>query len=87
MFPSLPASVLRSCGQHIDTFVDHLLDCGFGLESTRRHNALAKVILQVLLVENRIVMREMRCNGSTESRPGDGFHPDFLEGRPAHILT
>ena len=80
MFPSPPASVLCSCGQHIDTFGDHLLGCGFGPERTRRHNALAEVIFQGLLVENRAVMREMRCNGSTESRPGDAFHPDFLEG-------
>ena len=27
----------------------------------------------------------MRCNGSTEIRPGDVFHPDFLEGRPAYF--
>ena len=76
---------LCSCGQHIDTFGDHLLGCGFGLERTRRHNALAKVIFQALVVENRDVMRKMRCNGSTESRPGDVFHPDFLEGRPAYF--
>ena len=55
MFPSPPASVLCSCGQHIDTFGDHLLGCGFGPEHTRRHNALAEVIFQDLLVENRDV--------------------------------
>ena len=27
----------------------------------------------------------MRCIGSTESRPGNVFHPDFLEGRPAYF--
>ncbi len=85
MFPSPPASVLCSCGQHIDTFGDHLLGCAFGPERTRRHNALAEVIFQALLVENRDVMREMRGNGSTESCPGDVFHPDFLEGQPAYF--
>ena len=40
---------------------------------TRRHNALAEVIFQAVLVENRGAMREIRCNGSTESRPGDVF--------------
>ena len=52
---------------------------------TRKHNALAEVISQALLIENREIMREMRCNGSTESRPGDAFHPDFLEVRPAYF--
>ena len=85
MFPSPLASVLYSCDQHIDTFVDHLLDCGFGLERTHRHNALAEVIFQALLVESRDVMREMMCNGFTESHPGDVFHPYFLEGGPAYF--
>ena len=53
MFPSPSSSVLYSCGQHIDTFGDHRLGCGFGPERTRRHNALAEVIFQALLVENR----------------------------------
>ena len=30
-------------------------------------------------------MREMRCNGSTESRPGNVFHSDFLEGPLAYF--
>ena len=30
-------------------------------------------------------MKKMRWNGSTESRAGDIFHPDFLEGRPAYF--
>ena len=78
MFPSSPASVLCNCGQHIDTFGDHFLGCVFGPERTRRHIALAGVIFQALLVQNRDVLREMRCSGCTESRPGDIFHPDFL---------
>ena len=32
-----------------------------------------KLFFQTLLVENRDVMREMRCNGSTENRLGDVF--------------
>ena len=32
-------------------------------------------------------MREMRCNGSTESCLRDVFHPDFLEGRPAYFVV
>ena len=58
---------LCSCGQHTDTSGDHLLGCGCGPERTRRHNALAEVISQALLVENRDFMWEMRCNGSTEA--------------------
>ena len=38
-----------------------------------------------LLVENRDVMREMWCNGSTESRPDDVFHPACMEGRAAYF--
>ena len=67
-----------SCAAVVSTltlFGDHLLGCGFGPERTRRHNALTEVIFQALLVENRDVMKEMRCNGSTESRPGDVFSP------------
>ena len=79
-FLLLPASVLCSCGQHNDIFGDHLFGCCFGPERTHGHNALAEVIFQALLVENREVMREMRCNSSTESRPGDVFQSDFLEG-------
>ena len=85
MFPSSPATVLCSCDQHIGTFGDHLLSCGIGPERTHRHNALAEVIFQALLVENRDVMREMMCNGSTESHPGDVFHPYFLESGPAYF--
>ena len=49
MFLSPQASVLCSCGQHIDTFVDNLLGCGFGPERTRKHNALAEVIFPDLI--------------------------------------
>ena len=42
MFPSPPASVWCSCGQHIDAFGDHIVGSGFGPEHTRSHNALAE---------------------------------------------
>ena len=85
MFPSPPTSILCTCRQHIDPFGDHLISCGTGPERTRRHNALAEVIFQALLVKNKDVVKEVRCSGSDESRPGDVFHPDFLEGKPAYF--
>ena len=35
-----------------------------------------------VLVENKDVMRNMRCSGSNESHPCYVNHPDFLDGRP-----
>ena len=41
--------------------------------------------LQSVLVENKNVVKETRCNGSDESRPGDGYPPNFLENRSGYI--
>ena len=53
MFPCPAASIQCSCGQHIDSFGDHLVGCGLSSEHTRRHTALAAVIFQALLVERK----------------------------------
>ncbi|XP_062499721.1 uncharacterized protein LOC134177036 [Corticium candelabrum] len=52
MFPSPLASVLCSCDQHIDTFGDHLLGCGFGPERTplKDHSFIDSCCITLLYV-------------------------------------
>ena len=58
---------------------------------TKRHNALCDVLFNALLVGDsrcrRYIAREMRCDSTSEARPGDIFHPDFERGLPTYTLT
>ena len=67
----------------MDCFGDHVLGCGHGPLRIKRHNAISEVIWHALLVDNKESKREQKCGGESNNRPGDVFHPDFLEGRPA----
>ena len=67
----------------MDCFDDHVLGCGHAPLRIKCHNAISEVIWQALLVDNRDSKRKQKCEGESNNRPGDVFHPDFLEDRPA----
>ena len=71
------------CGQVIDPYGHHLLECGHDGNRTRRHDALPDVVWHALEVDNKEAKIERRCCGDSRSRPGDIYHPDFLNGTPA----
>ena len=83
LFPDPPDSLRCLCGSIIDPHGDHLLGCGYDLALNRRHNALCDIIWHALLIDNKAARREQTCSGSSRARPGDIFHPDFADGRPA----
>ena len=60
-----------------------MLGCGYDSALDRRHNALCDIIWHALLIDNKAARREQTCSGSSRARPGDIFHPDFADGRPA----
>ena len=35
------------------------------------------------MIDNKEARREQTCSGSSRARPGDIFHPDFADSRPA----
>ena len=82
LFPSTPQSVRCSCGQVIDCFGDHLLGCGQGPLRIKRHDSIRDIIWQSLILDNPQTSKEQRCD-SSNSRPGDILHPDFILGKPA----
>ena len=71
----------------MDCFGDHVLGCGHGPLHIKRHNAISEVIWHALLVDDRDSKREQKCGGESNNRPGDVFHPDFLEGRLAFFYV
>ena len=84
MFPSPSSSVLYSCGQHIDTLGITFLVVVL-VQSAHVDTMHWQKLFSRPYWLRTDVMREMRCNGCTESRPGDVFHPDFLEARSAYL--
>ena len=85
LFPFPPNNVRCICGNVIDPYGDHLLGCGRGALRVRRHDALCDIIWHSLLLDCKQATREQRCSGSTMSRPGDVFHPDFMDGRSGYF--
>ena len=83
LFPDPPDSPRCVCGSIIDPHGDHLLGYGYDSALNRRHNALCDIIWHALLIDNKAARREQTCSGSSRARPGDIFHPDFADGRPA----
>ena len=82
---SLPPQSLRCpCGKVIDPQGDHPLGCGLGPFRIKRHDSLRDIIWQALLVDNPRATQEQHC-GVNNSRPGDIFHPDFVQGKPAYF--
>ena len=82
LFPSSPQSVRCPCGQVIDCYGDHLLGCGQGPLRIKRHDSIRDIIWQSLILDNPQTSKEQRCD-SSNSRPGDILHPDFILGKPA----
>ena len=60
----------------------HALCCEVGPLRTKRHDALRDIIWHALLTDNSEVKREQRCSSHNHHRPGDIYHPDFLDGKP-----
>ncbi len=75
MFPLPPPSVLCFCGATIDPFGDYLISCPKGPLRVQHHNALCEVIFQALLVKKK----ERNGSGYDSSRPGDVYHPNFID--------
>ena len=83
-FPPSPHSLLCTCGQTIDHFGDHLMGCGHGPLRIMRHKALRDTIWHALLQDNNNAVRKQHC-GEGNSRPGDVYHPNFQQGKPAYF--
>ncbi|XP_062501983.1 uncharacterized protein LOC134179104 [Corticium candelabrum] len=73
-----------SCRQVLDVHGDHLLGCGNGNLRIRCHNALGEGIFHTLN-NNANCQMEQRCNGYSNSRPGDIYHLDFELGCPTYF--
>ena len=83
--PFFDASHLYSCSSTLDSHGDHLLGCGHGPLRICHHDAICHIVFQVLLQDNSQVRQEQRLFGSSATRPGDIFHPDFADGRPTYF--
>ena len=84
IFPSHPNAQRCVCGHVLDTFGDHALSCGSGPTRTKRHDSLRDILWHALLTDNSDVKKEQRTGGQDSShRPGDIYHPDFINGKPA----
>ena len=83
LFTDSSDSLSCVCGSIIDPHGDHLLGCGYDSALNRHHNALCDTIWHALLIHNKAAKREQTCSSNSTARPGDIFHPDFVDGRPA----
>ena len=86
-FPPPPGALRCVCGVQLDPFGDHLLGCGHGVLRIQRHDALRDIVYHALRMDNPGVRTEQRCQGDHQDRPGDIFHPDFQDGRPAYSMS
>ena len=68
----------------IDSFGDHILDCGNGPLRICRHDAICDVIWHTLLQDHSGCKKEQHFSTDLY-RPGDVFHPDFQYGKPAYF--
>ena len=80
--PILTTNALCSCGSPLDTYGDHLLGYGSGPFRIRCHDALCGIIWHALLQDNSNATQEQRATGDSQRRPGDVYHPDFLDSCP-----
>ena len=85
IFP-FPNSKRCPCGNTVDKFGNHILGCNQGQSfTTKRHDALCKVVYNALLTHDTRCRREARCSSSNQTRPGDAYHPNFERGLPAYF--
>ena len=83
VFPRHPTSYRCTCNHVLDEHGDHALGCG--LLRIKRHDAVCDVIYHCLLEENAGTRREQGCSTLSFDRPGDVYHPDFSQGKPAYF--
>ena len=62
------------------TTYSHAAALARGPLPVQRHNALCEVIFQVSQVK-----KGQNCSGYDSSRPGDVYHPDFMNRRPGYF--
>ena len=85
LFPSPPNAVRCTCDLVLDKFGDHLLGCGRRALRTKRHNSLRDIVFHHLLSDDSGCKLEQGCSTFNYKKPGDIFHPDFLDGLPAYF--
>ena len=71
------------CGPSIDQFGDHALSCESGPLRTKLHDSLRDIVWHALHTANSEVKKKQRIGGRDLYRPGDIYHPDFTNGKPA----
>ena len=74
-----------ACLAHIDAHGDHLLGCGHGPLRICRHDSIVNLLYHTLSQEKSNIRLEEWNWGATTQRPGDIYHPDFLDGHPAYF--
>ena len=60
-----------------------ILGCGNRSLRIKHHGASRNLLFHYLLPDNKGLEIEQRCSAENFKRPGDLYHPDFLEGCPA----
>ena len=85
MFCGPPNHLRCLCGQTLDVFGDHILGCRKGHLRSKCHDALRDIIYHCVLTDTKEARIEQRSNRENLKRPGDIFHPDFLEGKPTYF--
>ena len=83
VFPRHPTSYRCTCNHVLDEHGDHALGCG--PLRIKRHDAVCDVIYHCLLKENADTRRAQGCSTLSFDRPGDVYHPDFSQGKPAYF--
>ena len=61
------------------------MGCGHNPLRIRRHESLCDIVYHSLHQDGPLVRREQRLSGASQDRPGDIFHPDFLNGKPTYF--
>ena len=69
----------------IDAHGDHVLGCHHGPLRIKRHDSLCDSLFHFLLIDNTECRRKQICDSDSNSRPGDIYHPDFQQGKPAYF--
>lgn len=69
----------------LTSLMGHLLGYGHVPIRIRRHDGLRNVLYQALLQDNSSTRREQRIFGDSQDRPGDIFHPDFMDSMPTYF--
>ncbi|XP_062518264.1 uncharacterized protein LOC134193447 [Corticium candelabrum] len=85
IFPDFPEAIRCMRGHTIDSFGDHLLECGHDSLRSRCHNAIRDIVYHTLLVDDAGSRVEECCSSTSFNRPGKVYHPNFTNGKPAYF--